>query len=184
MYSTIIFLSISIIFLSLMLMIDIQVDLDVNKMKIIVIIKIYKIKIVTLHIHLLGMVYRVNRSKKFKKINFVISDEQKILIAQIKKSILDKLYYDNFNVEILLSTQSPDFTSLSIGLINQICLLIKSYLIFSHKESELTFLNKANFISDENKINFDMRVYFTIFDMVFAIILSFYKRGKYVKQAK
>ncbi|MGN0961739.1 MAG: hypothetical protein ACI4PF_06065 [Christensenellales bacterium] len=97
---------------------------------------------------------------------------------------MDKLYYDNFNLEITLNTFDPQSTALTIGIINQICSILNSIFIFNNKNYNLTYSNRPNFIENKNRIEFDVKVYFTIFDMIFAIVMSFYRRGKYVKQEK
>ena len=46
----------------------------------------------------------------------------------------------------------------------------------------LYYENDVDFINKKIFVDASIKVYFTIFDMIFSIILSFYKRGKYVKE--
>ena len=57
-------------------------------------------------------------------------------------------------------------------------------LLNKNPDLDVIFNNSSNFIDNNNIATLDIRVYFTIFDMVFAIIMSLYKRGKYVRQKK
>jgi len=184
MLSTIIFLSILIIFLSLMLSIDVQILFDIDNNNLQVIIKLYKIKIFTIVIDILGLHYRINKSKKVKSLKFFLPKEQEYFLKQIKSSVLDKLYYDEINFFSSVYTLDPAITANIVGVINAICGVLKNLFEIKNNDLSVNYFNTAGYVNKNNKLYLNIKVYFTIFDMVFAVILSFYKRGKYVKQKK
>ena len=110
--------------------------------------------------------------------------EQKYLIEQIKTSIIDKLYYESIVFESNIGLENASNTALSIGVINLICNILGDYFYTKNHDTVLFYNNVANFENTNISFNLQIQVYFTIFDLVFAIIMSFYKRGKYVKETK
>ena len=184
MLSTIIFLSSLILFLSLMLCIKISVNLDFGMNLLVIVIRIYGIKIVKIDIDIIGLYYRINKSKKLKSLKLLLPKEQEYLIKQIKSSILDKLYYDRIIFKSSIYCLDPYKTANTIGVLNTICNYINIAIYSKNNDTVFKYYNWGSFIEKENKISLDIKVYFTIFDMVFALIMSFYKRGQYVKQKK
>lgn len=178
---TIIFLSILIVFLSLLLIINISFYWDINTMKIQVIIRLYKLKIIKIDISPILLVYKINNGK-YKRLNLILKQEEKYLISQIKNNILNKLYYDTVYADIIINLIDPARTSIFIGIINNIFEVSKYILYSKNEDMEIRLNCRTNFQQINNKISFNIKVCFTIFDMVYAIILSFYKRGKYVKE--
>lgn len=184
MYSTIIFLSIVILVLSVMLIFYIQVEIDLVQLIIKIHIKVFCLKIITININLLYMKYTFNKSKKTRNISLIISEKEKYLIKQIKKSILDKVYYDHFNIIAYLNIGDADKTAEAVGVIIGVCNVLNSIFISSKKTYDLSYEINGCFIENKNVISIETKVYFTIFDIMFAFIMSFYKRGKYVKENK
>ena len=180
---TIIFLSVLIVFLSLLLIIDISFCWDINKMKIQVVIKIYKLRIIKIDILPILLIFKINNGK-YKKLNLILKRDEKYLISQIKNNILNKLYYDTVSADFIIQLLDPSRTAIAVGVINNF-LEISKYILLSNNEDIDVSLNcRTNFQQLNNKVSFNIKVYFTIFDMVYAIILSFYKRGKYVKEKR
>lgn len=184
MNSTIIFLSLFILFLSLMLTIKFKVVIDLNKNKVNIIIWIYRWKILTIDISILGLYYRINNNKKLKPISIILKKEDKHFLEQIKSSILDKFYYDDIIFESKIGLNSASSTAIGIGLLNVICARLSSTFYNKNSDIRLYYNNSPEFERFKFLINLEMKVHFTIFDLVFAIIMSFYKRGKYVKERK
>ena len=95
---------------------------------------------------------------------------------------MNKLYYDSVSLDIILNLISPSLTANVIGILYIIFNLSNYWLLSNNEDMYISYYCKPDFDGLNNKIKFDLRVYFTIFDMVYAVILSFYRRGKYVKQ--
>jgi len=184
MLGTIIFLSLFLLLLNVMLSIEVYIKLDVNSNSLIVTIKIFKLKIVTINIDIIGFHYSINNSKKLKSLSLILPKEQEYLIKQIKSSILDKLYYDSIEFVSSINNSDPAQTANFVGLLNIICFILKNYFLTMNSDLKIEYLNTANFIEKNNEVSLKIKVYFTIFDMIFALIMSFYKRGRYVKQKK
>lgn len=182
MNSTIIFLSIFIIFLSLMLTIKIKIILDLNNNKLVIMIWIFKIKVLTINISIIGLYYQINNSKKFKSLHLILNQEEKYFIKQIKSSIIDKLYFDDIILVTELGLMSASDTAISIGILNMFCVNLANKLFAKNSDIRLYFNNTPDFEDMKLKIDLELKVYFTIFDLLFAIIMSVYKRGKYVKK--
>lgn len=182
MYGTIIFLSISIIILSVMLVIDIDIKFDFNNLIIPIAVKIFGIKIISLNISIFSLKYTINNGKKHKLLQ-VIGEEEKYIISQIKSTILDKLYYDRVMIDFKLGIGDADKIALVVGLSENILRAIKC-LVANSNDLDFEYSIKANFENKATNLNLNIRVLFTIFDMVFGIILSMYHRGKYAKQKK
>ena len=100
----------------------------------------------------------------------------------MKKSIFDKLYFDKIKFETNIGLGNANNSVMAVMTLNCICDKIKQILKLYNNECDLFCDNRVDFVNDVVQINTSIKVYFTIFDMVFAIILSFYKRGKYVKE--
>jgi len=184
MNNTIIFLSLFILFLSLMLTIKIKLSVDLNNNKIILVVWFFQIKIITISISVIGLYYQINNSKKLKPISLIIKDEDKYLLGQIKSSIIDKLYYDDIILQSDIGLSNAANTAISIGCLNFICSMLADYLSIHNPDTKLYFSNTANFSQIIFYFDLELKVHFTIFDLLFAVIMSFYKRGKYVKERK
>ncbi len=182
MNNAIIFLSLIIIFLSIMLVITINVKFDLYGNYVCIQIKIYGIKILNIYISIIGLYIKINNSKKLKTLNIIFNKEQEYLILQMKKSIFDKLYFDKIKVDTNIGLGNASNSVLAIMTLNCVCEKIEYLNTLNKSECDIYYNNKANFVDDVVQLNTSIKVYFTIFDMIFAIILSFYKRGKYVKE--
>lgn len=182
--SAIIFLSISIIIASLMLVIKINIYMDFNNFKMKVVLRVYSIKVLLINIDLVRLKYTINKSKKEHLVNLLIDKKQEYLILQIKKSILDKLYYDNIAFNTLIGFSDASIVANIIGCLDLTCRILEVFLRVKDKDVEFTFNNTPDFMEEKKLVNIKLKLYFTIFDMIFALIMSFYKRGKYVKQKR
>lgn len=183
MTSTIIFLSMFLSIASFMLIIKININFDLKNYFLIIEIKVFSLKIITIKIDLIFLRYKINNSKYYKSLDLIINKEQEYLILQIKNSILDKLYYDDIKFSSSINMGDCALTANIIGVLDLLCILFDE-LFFQKIDIRFIFKNRAEFIEKENNIKIFLKVYFTIFDMIFAIIMSFYKRGKYVKKRK
>lgn len=181
MYSTIIFLSIILILLSVMLCINIRISLDFISLKMVIVVYVYHIKVVKIKVDILKMTYSINKSKN-KRINLVINRQDKILISQIKNTILDKLYYDSIEFYSIIGLGNCDKTAVAIGVINWLCCMLGIKLSMQNQDIKWEYKNIPNYFDSELSVVLNTKVYFTIFDMVFGVVLSFYRRGKYAKQ--
>jgi len=184
MNNTIIFLSLFILFLSLMLEFKVKIILDVNSNILNIYVYLFRLRIVYIEISLVGLYYKINNSKKIKKLKLVLTKEETYLIKQIKKSILDKLYYDDIVLQSKIGVGDADKTAIDIGLLNLICIFGGDYLQSKNRDTVLYYNNLPDFEQMNLYVDLEVKFYFTIFDLVFAIIMSFYKRGKYVKERK
>jgi len=180
MIGTIIFLSIFILILSMMLKISIVGFLNVEDLTLDIVIKIYKIKIIKISINFNLLSYNVNNGKS-KKLKLYLQKKEKYFLLQIKNNILNKLYYDRFYIDATINIIDPAITA---NLIGNLIVILESLRQVFHMNSEfqVDYNINSNFNSLENNIMIDLCVYFTIFDMLYAIILSFYRKGKYVKE--
>ena len=165
--------------MSLMLIIDISFCADFSNMNIIINIKLYKIKILKIEVNLLNFSYRINKGK-IKRLKLLLNKQEKYLISQIKSNILNKLYYDKVYISSQINLARADITSIVIGILYDISNKLNCILLSYNEDIEFYYQYYSDFNNIKNIINFDVKVYFTIFDMVYAIVLSFYKRGKYV----
>lgn len=180
---TIIFLSFILIFLSVMLRIDVNLIVDTKSMKLILFVKIYQITVVRLKLSLLSLVYKLN-GRKPKKLNLVLKKEEKYFISQIKSNIINKLYYDNVFINSEINVGDSAITAQIIGILN-LCAEITDFILKSQNEDMEFYYNfYSNFRKYYNKLQIGMRVYFTIFDMMYSVVLSLYRRGKYVKEKR
>lgn len=180
MNNTIIFLSLLIIVLSVTLDISFNAKIDVMAGKIYAIIKVFGIRIVTVDFDVLGLYYKVNNSKKLKKISDIFSKENNYFFGEIKKSILDKLYLSKIRIESNVGLVQAGTIAKSVTLSQALGNCIGESLYKKDVAFESSFL--PDFAYQDIVVSVGMDVHFTIFDMVFAIIVSFYKRGKYVKE--
>lgn len=183
MNSTIIFLSIILILLSVMLFIDIRISLDFSCLKMTIEVYVYRIKVVKIEVDILKMTYSINKSKN-KRINLIINRQDKILISQIKNTILDKLYYDSIEFYSEIGLGNCDKTAVVIGIINSLCYMLGMRLSIQNEEIKWVYKNIPNYFDSKLNVVLNTKVYFTIFDMVFGVVLSFYRRGKYAKQKR
>lgn len=184
MYSTIIFLSISIIIASIMMTVEIEIMCNFALGEIEVVIAFFGLKILKINFDIMKLNYSINRSKKRKRIKLYISEQDKYLLAQIKSSIIDKFYYDKFSILGEIGFDNQAHTAILVGTLNQICANIESVLIVRKSDCDFDYYIFADMISRKNNFNFKLKIFFTIFDMVFAVIISFYKRGRYVKERR
>lgn len=161
-----------------------KITLDLNNNTILIVVWIYKIKIVKISISIIGLYYQINNSKKLKPINLILKAEDKYFLEQIKTSIFDKLYYDDIIFESNIGFLNASNTAKTIGTLNLICSVVADYLQILNPDTRLYYYNSANFTKTTFYINLEIKVYFTIFDLIFAVIMSFYKRGRYVKERK
>lgn len=180
---TIIFLSFILIVLSLMLMFDIGFNFDSSTMKANIIIKMYKIKIIKIEINLLAFQYRINKGK-YKHLKILLQKEEKYFISQIKNNILNKLYYDLVSLDLNINILNPALTANVVGACNAICEIYHFVLKESNQDMEIFYNCSSDFSGLLNKCTINVRVYFTVFDMVYAVVLSLYRRGKYVKEKR
>lgn len=180
MNNTIIFLSFLIIVLSVTLDISINAKIDTMAGKILATIKLFGIKIITIDFDVLGLYYKVNNSKKLKKISDIFSKENNYLFGEIKKSILDKLYVSKISVESSLGLLKANTIASTVAISRMLGECINEKMDRGDVLFEHSFL--PNFVSQNITLTVGASVHFTIFDMAFALIISFYKRGKYVKK--
>ena len=183
MNNTIIFLSLLIIVLSIMLVFKININFDLQENFLKIKIQLFNITIITIRISIIGLYYQINNSKKLKTLNILIDKKQEYLIIQIKKSVIDKLYYDDIVVKSEFGIGAKN-TAIIVGLTNIFLSHLANKFILEKKDTRLYFETYANFLNPSCKFDITFKVYFTIFDLVFAILISFYKRGKYVRKEK
>ena len=165
----------------MLLIIDVSTKLDINSGKLVIIISLYGLKLIKIKVDLLSRTYTVNRGKR-KKLNLILKNDEKYLLKQIKNNILNKLYYDSVSLETVLNLFDPKLTADVIGVLYILYNISNFWLLSKNEDIELCYSCRADFNKINNKIRFDLRVYFTVFDMLYAVILSFYRRGKYVKE--
>lgn len=182
--STIIFLSILLIVLSIMLVFKIKINLDILTNNCNIKIYLFFIRIVKIDINLIGLTFQINNNKNKKNIKLFLTKEEEYLIKQIKKTIIDKVYYDDIVIDYLLGLNTPSVTALSVGVINAILNCIKQKLLTINNDTNILIASNADFDGVNFKLNMQIKFYFTLFDLLFALVLSFYKRGVYVKQRK
>jgi hypothetical protein len=180
---TIIFLSLSLINLSIMLIIDVTFNIDINNCKIEIFVKLYKIKFIVIKINLLTLTYSINNGKT-RRLKLILRKGDKYLLEQIKSNILNKLYYDSVSLYVVLNLVNPKLTADTMGMMYIFLNVANYYLLNKNEDMDISYKLSPDFDKLNNKIKLDLRVYFTIFDMVYAIVLSFYKRGKYVKEKR
>ena len=166
-----------------MLMINITFLIDLNIMHLNIDVRLFRLRIIKIDVDLLLNRFKINNGK-YKKLKLILKQEEKYLISQIKQNILNKLYYDSISANLMINTLSPAITAITVGVINQSFEILKFYLLSKNADMDINLDCSANFSKFVNKVKFDIRVYFTIFDMVYAIILSFYKRREYVKEKR
>lgn len=176
------FISLILILMSIMLIIRVKINFDLYGNYINIEIFLYGIKLINIYISIIGLYIQINNKKKLKTIDFLFDAKKEYLFLQMKKNILDKLYIDNINLETLIGVTNSSLTAILITILNQICFNVKKNLENKNKDIKINYQNTSDFAYQRVKLNADVKVYFTIFDMVFAIILSFYERGKYVKE--
>jgi hypothetical protein len=181
---TIIFLSIVIIILSLMLVFKLKINLDVFSNNCRAIIYLFGIRIIRIDVNLILLTFQINNNKNKKSLNLFLSKEQEFLLKQMKKTIIDKLYYDDIFLEYELSIGNPSFSAISIGVINSILHLIKIKMLSANNDTNIVIASRSNLKDFDIKIDMQIKVFFTLFDLFFALIISFYKRGMYAKQKR
>lgn len=182
MNNAIIFLSIIIILFSIMLSIKITSFLDLYKDELIVKVYIFNIRIIKLRISIWGLTYSINNNKKIKSINLNFLEEETYFIKQIKDNILKKLYYDKIYFVTNLGFGNAGNTTITSSVLNNFCCLIENMIKGNNKDTRFYYDNKCDFVKNSLQVYLELNVYFTIFDMIFAIIMSLYRRGKYAKQ--
>lgn len=184
MNSTIIFLSLLIVFLSIMLVFQINIIFDLYGNFIDITIRLFGIKLATISISLIGLYIQINNKKKLKTLSVVFDKNNEYLAMEIKKNILDKLYFDDIRLFSRLGVVNSSSSVLFVSILNNICFFAKNKLKYSNKDLSFSYLNTVDFLNDNIIFNLNIKVYFTLFDLLFSIILSFYRRNKYVKKRK
>ena len=162
-----------------MLTFKLCIHFDLNKNLFQVIIKVFGIKIITISIDFIGLYYRINNSKKVKPLKLFISKKEAEVLKEIKASVIDKLYFDKVYLISAVNICNPQITTQVLSCINIFCDLIKSTFLLKKKDVIFKYFNTADFINNNIKIELTTVVYFTIFDVLFATILSFYRRSRY-----
>ena len=182
MNNAIIFLSIFVIFISIMLIITIDLVIDLYGNYICIKVKIYGLTILNIYISIIGLYIKINNSKKLKTLNLVFNKDDEYLFLQMKKSIFDKLYFDKIAISSTLGFGNASATAQSVSILDIICTKIQYHQKLNNNQCDFWFCNNADFVNNTIVFKGAIKVYFTIFDLIFAIISSFYKRGKYVKE--
>lgn len=167
-----------------MLVFKVNIIIDFYNNDICVIVKLFGIKILKINISIFGLYIKINNSKKIKALNIFLDKEQEYLILQMKKSIIDKLYFDKISFYSDLGFGNACNTTIAVSYLDCLCYFIKNSLNKKIKDCDIAFKNQVDFVYEKIYLNLNFKVYFTIFDLVFAIVMSFYKRGKYVKERK
>lgn len=180
----IIFLSLIIIFLSIMLVFKIKIYFDLFNNYIVINVKVFNIQVISIDISLFGFYLKINKSKKVKTYKIFLDQNQEYLIKQMKLSIFDKLYFDSVIFSSEIGVLGSDKSVMIVSTLNALCEKIKCKLSTKLNDCDFEFDNTVNFLKDILYMEMYIKVYFTIFDFIFAIILSFYKRSKYVKERK
>jgi len=184
MNNTIIFLSLIILLISMLLIIKIKIWFDINNNLIRINILIFGIKLIEIKINIIGLTYTINNSKKYKTLNLKFLKEESYFISQIKNNIIKKLYYDNLVLESVVGFESASGTAIIHSCIDNLCQYYSNKLLLLNKDTKLYYCNNCDFVKSRIFIYFEAKVYFTIFDLIFAIIMSIYKRGRYAKQKR
>lgn len=184
MNSTIIFLSLLIVFLSVMLVFKINIIFDLYSNSIDITIKLFGIKLVSISISLIGLYIQINNKKKLKTLSVLFDKKSEYLAMEIKKNIVDKLYFDDISLFSKLGIVNSSSSVIFVSILNNICFFAKNKLKYSNKDLSFSYLNTVDFLNNNIIFNLDLKVYFTLFDLLFSIILSFYRRNKYVKKRK
>ena len=184
MNNTIIFLSLLIVFLSIMLVFQINIIFDLYGNFIDITIRLFGIKLATISISLIGLYIQINNKKKLKTLSVVFDKNNEYLAMEIKKNILDKLYFDDIRLFSRLGVVNSSSSVIFASILNNICFFAKNKLKYSNKDLSFSYLNTVDFLNDNIIFNLNIKVYFTLFDLLFSIILSFCRRNKYVKKRK
>lgn len=184
MNSTIIFLSLLIVFLSVMLVFKINIIFDLYSNSIDITIKLFGIKLASISISLIGLYIQINNKKKLKTLSVLFDKKSEYLAMEIKKNIVDKLYFDDISLFSKLGIVNSSSSVIFVSILNNICFFAKNKLKYSNKDLSFSYLNTVDFLNNNIIFNLDLKVYFTLFDLLFSIILSFYRRNKYVKKRK
>lgn len=182
MNSAIIFLSLMLIFFAIMLVIKIKIIFDLYENYLYIEIYLYGLKILKIHISLIGLYYQINNSKKMKTINLVLKKEDEYLLMQMKESIIEKLYFDDVFFKSKIGIKDASTSVLIVEFLNILLSRISTKIYSTDSDLRLYYENDVDFLNKKIFVDASIKVYFTIFDLIFAIILSFYKRGKYVKE--
>lgn len=167
-----------------MLTIKIDITFDLYGNNIQIIIKIWNIRILKIYVSIVGLYIKINNNKKLKTLNILFDKNQEYLILQMKKSIFDKLYFDKINLFSEIGVIDSSASVYAITILNLLCHKINSDKNIRLKNCDLCYKNCVNFTQNIVYFKLQIKVLFTLFDLVFAIILSLYKKGKYVKERK
>lgn len=165
-----------------MLVIRITVRLDLFNNFVYVNIRIFGFKIIQIKISIIGLYIQINNHKKLKTLNILLNKKDKYLIMQMKQNILDKLYFDDIKLASNIGILNSCTSVLFIAFLNNICNLAEYKLKEIRNDISFSYSNSVDFLNKEIDITLDIKVYFTLFDLAFAVILSFYRRNKYVKK--
>ncbi len=182
MNSTIIFLSIFLIIMSIMLEININFNYSMATNKISINFFVYKIKIISIKVDILSLYYEINNNKKQKKLKLVFPKEDRLFLSEIKKNLINKLYLHKVVSSIELGVMNAKDVAMIISTLNIVGEDLKKRL--DSRDIDYVYINSPIFSYHNINLSLKITVFFTIFDMIFALILSFYKRSRYVRQNK
>ena len=121
MNNTIIFLSLLIVFLSIMLVFQINIIFDLYGNFIDITIRLFGIKLATISISLIGLYIQINNKKKLKTLSVVFDKNNEYLAMEIKKNILDKLYFDDIRLFSRLGVVNSSSSVIFASILNNIC---------------------------------------------------------------
>ena len=111
-------------------------------------------------------------------------DHKRYTSDKLSGFLIDKLYFDNIKLKSLIGIKDASTTAQFVAFLNVFCQIAKNRIVYKNHDICINYENNADFLKKTIIFDFGIKVYFTIFDLIFAIILSFYKRSKYVKKRK
>ncbi len=177
---TIIFLLLFVCVLSIL--ITIEVDMNVNVIKCVadIKIKIMHLKILKIEIGLYGLTLKLNGSKKVKSINLFKIKQENYIIKQIKTSVISKLYLEKLDVGFRLGLIDSKYTSQ----INGLLLLFNNMIAINNVNNDMDYCIHVmpDYVNNCIALKGYAKIYLTLFDMIFAIVMSIYKGKQYAKR--
>ena len=165
-----------------MLVIRITINLDLYQNLVYINIRLFGIKTLKIKISIIGLYIQINNHKKIKSLSIILSKKDEYLLMQIKQNILDKLYFDDIQVVSNIGISNSSTSALLIAFLNNICDFAEYKLKENNSDISFSYANGVDFFNKVIDISLDIKVYFTLFYLAFAIIISFYRRNKYVKK--
>lgn len=175
---TIIFLLLVVFVLSILVCVEVELECNVLDMSIVAYIKIFHISILKIEINAMGLTYKLNGSKKLKSMNIFKLKKEAEIIAQIRSSVISKIFIDEMNVEIvagLLNSKSTFEICEVMGMISAII----SNKLSNNRDLDYSINIVPNYINNKINIRGYIKIYFTVFDMIFAIVISLFRGKKY-----